>query len=50
MLIQMLGIHGLYCIIKLHETEKLLLVLGLFASSLEIFLTSGNCFLTLLGL
>ena len=45
-----LGSIGLYCVIKLHEVETLLLVLGLMASSLEIFLTTENCFLTLLGL
>ena len=33
----MLGSNGLYCIIKLHEAEKLLLFLGLIASSLEMF-------------
>ena len=46
----MLVSNGLYWVIKLHEAEKLLLLLGLLASSLEIFLTSENCFLTLLGL
>ena len=45
-----LGSIGLYCVIKLHVVEKLLLILGLLASSLEIFLTSENCFLTLVGL
>ena len=37
-----LGSIGLYCVIKLHEVEKLLL--RLLASSLEIFLISENCF------
>ena len=46
----MLRSAGLYCIIELHEVEKLLLVLGLLASSVEIFLISKNWFLTLLGL
>ena len=46
----MLGNIGLYCVTILQEVEKLLLVLGLLASSLEIFLTSENCFLTFLGL
>ena len=46
----MLGSNGLYCVIKLHEAEKLLLFLGLRASSLEMFLVWENCFLTLLGL
>ena len=45
----MLGSNGLYCVIKLHEAEQLLLFLGLLASSLEMFLTE-NFFLTLLGL
>ena len=50
MMVLMLGSNGLYCVINLHEAEKLLLFLGLLVSSLEMFLTSGNCFLTLLGL
>ena len=45
-----LGSIGLYCVIKFDVVEKLPLILGLLASSLEIFLTSENCFLTLLGL
>ena len=49
MMVLMLGSNGLYCVIKLHETEKLLF-LGLLASSLQIFLTSENCFSTLQGL
>ena len=49
-MVLMLGSNGLYCVIKLHEAEILLLFLGLLASSLEMFLTSENCFLTLLGL
>ena len=43
------GSNGLYCVIKLYEGENLLFF-GLLASSLEMFLTSGNCFSTLLGL
>ena len=50
MMVLMLDSNGLYCVIKLHEAEKLLLFLGLLAPSLEIFLTSEICFLTLLGL
>ena len=38
------------CVIKLHEAKKLLFFLGLLASSLEMFLTSEDCFLTLLSL
>ena len=49
MMILMLGSNGLYRVIKFHEAEKLLLFLGLLASSLEMFLTSENCFLALLG-
>ena len=45
-----LGRIELYCVIKLHEVEKLLLVLVPLASPLEIFVASKNCFLTLLGL
>ena len=46
----MLGSNRLYCVITLHEAEKLLLLfLGLIASSLEMFVTSENCVLTLLG-
>ena len=45
----MLGSNGLYRVIKLYEGEKLLFF-SLLASSLEMFLTSGNCFSTLLGL
>ena len=48
MMVLMFGSNGLYCVIKLHEAEKLLLFLGLLASSHEMFLTSQNCFLTLL--
>ena len=43
------GSNGLYCVIKLYEGEKLLFF-SLLASSLEMFLTSGNCFSALLGL
>ena len=46
----MLGNIGLKCLTILQEVEKLLLVLGLLVSSVKIFLTSENCFLTLLGL
>ena len=50
MMVFMLGSNGLYCVITLHEAEKLLLLfLGLIASSLEMFVTSENCVLTLLG-
>ena len=49
-MVLLLRSNGLYCVIKLHEAEKLLLILGLLASSLEMFLTFENCFLTLLGL
>ena len=45
----MLGNIGLKCLTILQEVEKLL-VLGLLVSSVKIFLTSENCFLTLLGL
>ena len=48
-IVLILGSMGSYCVIKLHVLEKLLLILGLLASSLKIFLTSENCFLTLLG-
>ena len=41
---------GLYCVIKLHLVKKLLLILGLLPSSLAIFLTSENYFMTLLSL
>ena len=56
----MLGNNRLYCVIKLHEAEKLLLLLGLaeklllllglLAPPLEMCLTSEKCFLTFLGL
>ena len=46
----MLGSNGLYCEIKLYEAEKLLLFLGLLASSLEIFWYQKTAFLTLPGL
>ena len=48
MMLLMLGSNGLYCVIKLHEAEKLLLFLGPLASSLEVSLTSENSFLNLL--
>ena len=48
-IVLILGSIGLYCVIKLHVGEKLLLMLGVQASSLKIFLMSENCFLTLLG-
>ena len=38
----------MYCVIKLQVVEKFLLILVLLASSLELFLTSEICFLTLL--
>ena len=50
MMVLMLGSNGLYCVIKLHEAEKLQLFLGLLVSSLEIFLISENDFLILLVL
>ena len=46
----MLKSNGLYCVTKLHGDKKLLLFLCFLISSLEIFLTSENSFLTLLGL
>ena len=46
-MVLMLGSNGLHCVIKLHEVE---VFLGLLAFSLEMFLTSENCFLALLGL
>ena len=46
----LLGSNELYCVIKLHKTEKLLLFLGLPAFSVEMYLTSENCFSTSLGL
>ena len=49
-MVLMLGSNGLSCVVKLHKAEKLLLFLGLLASSLEMFLTYENRFLTLLGL
>ena len=49
-MVLILGSNALYWVIKLHEAEKLLLILGLLASSLEIFLKVENCFLILLGL
>ena len=45
-IVLILGSIGLYCVIKLHVGEKLLLMLDLQASSLVIFLMSENCFLT----
>ena len=49
-IVLILGSIGLYSLMKLRVVEKLLLILGLLACSLEIFLMSENCFLTLLGL
>ena len=49
-IVLILGSIGLYCATKLHVAEKLLLILVFLASSLDIFLTSKNFFLTLLGL
>ena len=48
-IVLILGSIGLHRVIKLHVVEKLLLILGLLASSLKIFLKSENCVLTLLG-
>ena len=48
-MVLMLGSNGLYCVITFHEAENVLLFLGLLAFSLEMFLTSKNCFLTLRG-
>ena len=46
-----LGNKGLYCVIKLHEVEKVVLCnLNFLASSLVSFLMSENCFFTLRGL
>ena len=39
MYVLMLESNGLYCAIKLHKAEKLLLFLDLAASSFEMFLT-----------
>ena len=50
MMVLMLGSNWLYCIINVHEAEKLSLFLGLLTSFLEMFLTSENCFLTLIAL
>ena len=42
---------GLYCVIKWHEVEKVVLSnLSFLASSLVSFLMSENCFFTLPGL
>ena len=49
-IVLILGSIVLYCVIKLYEVGKLLLVLSFLAFSLEVFLPSENCFLTLLGL
>ena len=50
MMILMLMSTAFNCVIKLHEAEKLLLFLPLLPPPLELFLTSENCFLTLLSL
>ena len=51
MLVLRLGNKGGYCVIKLHEVEKVVLSnLGFFASSLGRFSMSENCFFTLPGL
>ena len=51
MMVLRLGNKGLYCVIKLHEFEKVVLSnLGFLASSLVSFLLSENCFFTLPGL
>ena len=51
MLVLRLGNKGLYCVIKLHEVEKVVLSnLAFLASSLVSFLMSENCFFTLPGL
>ena len=45
-----LGNKGLYCVIKFHEVEKVVLSnLDFLASSLISFLMSKNCFFTLPG-
>ena len=49
-MILILESNGLYCVTKLHEAKNVLLFSGLLSCSLEMFLTSENCFLTLLGL
>ena len=49
-MVLMLGSNGLYCVIKLHEVQNLLLFLGLQASFLQMFHISENCFLNLQGL
>ena len=43
-IVLILGSIGLYFAMKLHVVEKLLLILGLLASSLDIFLTSEKNF------
>ena len=48
MMVLRLGNKGLYCVIKLHEVEKVVLSnLGFIASSLVRFLMSENCFFSL---
>ena len=50
MMVLRLGNKGLYCVIKFHEVEKVVLGnLGFLASSLVSFLMSENCFFTLPG-
>ena len=51
MMVLRLGNKELYCVIKLHEVERVVLSnLGFLASSLVSFLMSENCFFTLPGL
>ena len=51
MMVLRLGNEGWYCVIKLHEVEKVVLSnLVFLTSSLESFLMSENCFFTLPGL
>ena len=45
MMVLMLRNNGFYCVTKLHEVEKLLLLLGFLTCSLEIFLALEDCFL-----
>ena len=50
MIVLRLGNKGLYCVIELHEVEKVALGnIGFLASSLVSFLMSENRFFTLLG-
>ena len=50
MMVLRLGNKGLYCVIKFHEAEKVVLSnLDFIASSLVSFLISENCFFPLPG-